>query len=350
MVVGILTTRGRHGFSGNKANFRALSRMGKRMKIPVYVVPVEGIDLKQQLCVGYNWNSGWKPMIIPLPSVFYNRISTRKAENRFDVVQMKKSLLKRGIPIFNPSFFDKGELYNIIGSHPATKDSLPDTSVLSFANLKRMLSQYGKVYVKPTAGKAGQGIMRVDRTGRGILVHSQANGRRQTHRISLSSLYRKLQNSKKYKPYVLQQSIDLASTDGRPYDLRILSQKDRTGQWKITGIGARVAPANGIMTHVPNGGSIRNVQDVLKASFQDRADSIIASVQRKAITIANVIEENLQGTLGEVSLDLGVDQKGRIWFFEANAKPMKFDEPEIRKLSLQRLLEYCEHLSQTKTQ
>jgi hypothetical protein len=322
--------------------------MGKRMKIPVYVVPVEGIDLKQNLCVGYKWISGWKPMIIPLPSVFYNRISTRKAENRFDVVQMKLNLQKRGIPIFNPRFFDKRELYKIIGSHPATKDSLPDTSTLGYADLKRMLSQYGKVYVKPAASKAGQGILRVDRTDRGIHVHSQANGNRRTRRMTMLSLYRELQNSKKFQPYVLQRSIDLALIDGHPYDLRILSQKDRTGQWKITGIGARVAPANGIMTHVPNGGSIRSVQDVLKASFPDRADSIMASVERKVITIVKAIEENMKGTLGEVSLDLGVDKNGRIWFFEANAKPMKFDEPEIRQRSLQRLLEYCEYLSQEK--
>lgn len=30
-------------------------------------------------------------------------------------------------------------------------------------------------------------------------------------------------------------------------------------------------------------------------------------------------------------MDLGIDDLGEIWFFEANAKPMKFDEPQIRK-------------------
>jgi hypothetical protein len=47
-------------------------------------------------------------------------------------------------------------------------------------------------------------------------------------------------------------------------------------------------------------------------------------------------------------LDLGCDERGNIWFFEANAKPMKFDEPEIRKLSLNRIFQYGRFLMHSK--
>jgi hypothetical protein len=50
-----------------------------------------------------------------------------------------------------------------------------------------------------------------------------------------------------------------------------------------------------------------------------------------------------------MSMDLGVDQEGGIWFFEANAKPMKFDEPDIRKRSLDRIFQYGKYVLRTKT-
>lgn len=49
--------------------------------------------------------------------------------------------------------------------------------------------------------------------------------------------------------------------------------------------------------------------------------------------------------LGEMSMDLGVDEEGGLWFFEANSRPMKFDEPAIRKLSLERIFQYSHHLA-----
>lgn len=56
--------------------------------------------------------------------------------------------------------------------------------------------------------------------------------------------------------------------------------------------------------------------------------------------------ENCSGySLGEMSLDLGIDENNNLWFFEANSKPMKFDEPYIRHTSLIRLLQYFSDLS-----
>jgi len=49
-----------------------------------------------------------------------------------------------------------------------------------------------------------------------------------------------------------------------------------------------------------------------------------------------------------MSMDLGVDKQGNIWFFEANSKPMKFDEPHIRQKSLERIFQYSRFLLRQK--
>jgi hypothetical protein len=66
--------------------------------------------------------------------------------------------------------------------------------------------------------------------------------------------------------------------------------------------------------------------------------------------IARQIEKAAGQTLGEMSMDLGVDRDGALWFFEANSKPMKFDEPHIRKKSLEQIIHYCMYLSKKRKQ
>ncbi|MCC3377739.1 YheC/YheD family protein, partial [Cohnella sp. REN36] len=69
---------------------------------------------------------------------------------------------------------------------------------------------------------------------------------------------------------------------------------------------------------------------------------MLASVRHMALSIARSLEKEWP-TLGEVSMDIGIDKHAKIWFIEANAKPGKFDEPHIRRLSLQRIVEYAQH-------
>lgn len=347
MLVGILTVQTPRGFSGNKQNFRDIIRAGKKRNIEVVVVPIEGINFTNKQCLGYKWEGDWKKTIFPLPNVIYNRISTRVAESRMQVKRAKLQLKRAGVPFFNESFFNKDELYRIVDDDPLTCQLLPETRILNLRNLKSMLGQYRQVYIKPVQSKAGKGIIRLDLFDSEVIVNQQIKGKCITQRSTIEKILKRLNRDSRFGEYVIQRAITLAKADGRPYDLRTLVQKDNTGNWRVTGIGARMAPINGILTHVPNGGVIRETSEVLEASFADSEADIIKDVKEQIILLANVIEHGLPGILGEMSIDIGVDEDAKLWFFEANAKPMKFDEPEIRSLSLQRILEYCEFLAET---
>lgn len=148
----------------------------------------------------------------------------------------------------------------------------------------------------------------------------------------------------------MQQAISLSLYKQRPFDLRVLAQKNSKGIWSIAGIGARLAGKQSITTHVPRGGSIDDPAKLLSAGFGVLGSKkILQRAKSASLLIAKQIEKASGSTLGEMSLDLGVDTTGQIWFFEANSKPMKFDEPPIRKKSLDNIINYCIHLSkQTK--
>jgi hypothetical protein len=114
----------------------------------------------------------------------------------------------------------------------------------------------------------------------------------------------------------------------------------------LVGRGVRVSGPNTITTHVPSGGSIANASRVLEASFGINADAVDNELTNMTVTCAKAIDSHYNHELGEMSMDIGIDEFGRPWFFEANAKPMKFDEPEIRARSLAGVLNYMQELAE----
>ncbi|MFS8582798.1 MAG: hypothetical protein FWJ61_08105, partial [Limnochordales bacterium] len=78
----------------------------------------------------------------------------------------------------------------------------------------------------------------------------------------------------------------------------------------------------------------------LRQAFGDSAEALADQVARLAERAAAALEAALRRRFVELSLDVGVDQWGRPWIFELNAKPLHFDEPDIQQRRVANLLEY----------
>jgi hypothetical protein len=355
--IAILTMHDEHRlFRGNHLNFIDLIRTGNELGAKVCVVTAQDIKLGKRKIKSYFYNTetkNWSHKMIPLPFVIYNRIPSRKDELQPDVQQVIQACMKHSkIRIFNPSFFNKWTLFEWLSKANATKKYIPATRRLTqWKELETMLHQYSLVYLKPARGKAGKGIMKVEfsRTEMPYRLHIQ--DMRKT-RISMHpnivELGNKLNQLIGMEEYIVQQGIQLVKYNNRAFDLRVLVQKNANGIWSLTGIGARIAGNLSITTHVPRGGSIDEPEKLLKITFGSKtAKRIMRRVRLSSYSIVKQIEKAAGHTMGEMSLDLGVDTSGQIWFFEANSRPMKFDEPEIRKKSLERIIQYSQYLTQS---
>lgn len=356
-AIAILAFEERNRLRGNKKLFIDLMKTGRKLGTIVYVTTVRDLDLSGKKIVGYVYDENkktWTSRLFPFPHVIYNRIPYRKYEKRPEVQQAIRACFSdRRLSLFNPFFFDKWKLFEWLSRSEKTRPFLPKTErLLSSENLDSLF-EYGcsMLYVKPIRGKAGNGIMRVDRkktdTGTEYRIAYVRSGRRETVACaSVSELWEILKGKIGRKEYIVQQGIELVQYRNRPFDLRLLVQKNGRGRWAITGIGARVAGKRSITTHVPRGGSIRHPEELLQSLFGvDKTTEMLRNAGKSALAIASRIEKGAGRMLGEMSMDLGVDTNGRFWFFEANSKPMKFDEPSIRHKSLRRLIEYCMFLS-----
>ena len=342
-------------FRGNLANFIDLIKTGHNMGALVYVTTTADLRLSQKKIVGHSYNpekKTWNKKKFPLPHVVYNRIPYRKFELRPEVQQVIQSCLKhRSIQLFNPSFFNKWTLFEWLSRSNSTRSFIPKTErLISPYNLESMFYHSPTLYLKPVRGKAGMGIMRlVKKQGQFApeyrLVCQNQNKRYVYIFHNIYNLWEKLRQEIGMKEYIVQQGIVLTKFKKRPFDLRLLVQKNGKGVWTLTGMGARVAGKLSITTHVPRGGSIDDPIKLLKNKFGPaKAKKIIRKVSKSALLIAKQIEKSSGYKMGEMSMDVGIDTNGNMWFFEANSKPMKFDEPEIRKKSLARLIEYCNYL------
>ncbi|SIQ94272.1 YheC/D like ATP-grasp [Paenibacillus macquariensis] len=359
-VVAILTMDSTNGFRGNRDNFVDIVRTGKDMGFLVYVVTIRDLKFTSPTVKGYTLNSsndGWETHQFPLPQVIYNRIPLREDEEKPWVHRKILTCLQHpDIQFYNPYFFNKWHLFEWLKVSKSTDYLIPQTKRMDgVISLARLLDKHPYLYLKPESGKAGKGIMMLKYKKNKIIPYRlkiQNDRSSITYKsTSLRRLWVRINKETGHSPYIIQQGIALATVDHRPFDLRILVQKTAKGHWGVTGVGARMAGLKSITTHVPRGGTIESPSKLLSTLFgADMSSSMMSRIRTTALIIARQIEKGSGFTLGEMSMDLGIDALGKLWFFEANARPMKFDEPHIRRKSLERIFEYSQYLARKNNQ
>jgi hypothetical protein len=342
------------GFRGNRRNFSEIIEAGKQARTLVYVTTTTHLKLQAKKIIGFTYNADnrmWDRRYFKLPDVVYNRIPFREDEWTPEVQHKIKECMNHShIRLFNSSFFNKWTLFKWLSRSKLTKRFVPITRRYhNEINIIPLLKKFPFLYLKPEKGKAGMGIMRIRRQPKRKLKYSidvqEKTGNHIYRYATIPQLKDKIRQFSEHEDYIIQQGIQLAHLSNRPFDLRILVQKNRKGKWSISGIGARLAGEMSITTHVPRGGTIEDPRKLLVASFNStKARRIIGRVRTSAIIIAKQIERGSETELGELSLDLGIDKCAKLWFFEANSKPMRFDEPHIRRKSLEQLIQYCNYL------
>ncbi|WP_141336370.1 YheC/YheD family protein [Paenibacillus sp. tmac-D7] len=296
---------------------------------------------------------GWARKTVPLPDVVYNRLPSRKAEKLASMNAFKQRFVRQGIPLFNWSFFDKWDVYNLLEGTDVF-NHVPESHINPNAmQIKEMLEKHKFIYLKPTAGSLGIGIYRLTyNPKRGYYARFRRNGRNVLLRFSkfegLMALLNRHNGS--LHGYVSQQGIRLIELDSCPIDFRFHMTKNSENQWVVAAIGAKKAGRGSVTTHVRTGGQLMTPEQVLQQVFGARADAVLSSTKEAAIKLAEDIERNYRHTLGELGFDIGIDKSERIWMFEANSKPGRsiFKHPALKeegRASLQYMYDYCLYLS-----
>ncbi|MEH7385337.1 YheC/YheD family protein [Bacillus sp. JJ1521] len=328
-IIGILTGSSKDStFIGNhKVLKRILLSLRENGALGIVMTPNSIRGNSVETFTFYQPLEKWIKLRTPLPNAVYNRIPYRHMEDTQAFTDLVSFFKMNEIPFFNPSFFSKWEIYQILKRNDFVLPFLPKTTLLNEkSDLKEMFAKHHILYMKSSTGHQGIDLYRLKKEQNGMIVETPLGNESYP---TLTSFWEKFEDEFAKSDYLLQEAIQADTHNGKRYDLRILCHYHEN-EHIISGIGVRIAGDNGVTTHVPNGGSIIPYHMV-----RNRFDE---SILRKLVfEIGKMLVDETGEFIGEYSIDLGRSEDGRIFIYEINSKPMVFDEDHIRQKGLENL-------------
>lgn len=288
-------------------------------RVEPFCFRIGDVDWKRRAVIGYRPGAtGWQRWTYPLPHVIYDRSCGRwAAENKGAFF---RRMARLGTVAFNGAVGYKWTLHQRLWRFPRLRPHIPPTRLTRRpGTVLSLVARWGGVFVKPSEGHKGQGIVRVRKlpSGRYLLTRSTHPndyevGRKQLTRL-LAALFRRA-------PYLAQREIRLARLDGAVWDVRALVGRDATGEWYVAGLAARLGKPHRIVSNLHQGAKPTPLAPILEALFPNRAAALLDEIRTISLQVARAVQ-SFAPRAGELGIDLGVDLEGKVWLIEVNPKP-----------------------------
>lgn len=295
---------------------------------------------------GINWSEG------TIDGWLYSSTSWSRASMRFpDVVFVRRyskssrltnkleQFIGKGRVFNQVTRFDKWVIYNTL-LKSSIKPYLPLTRPFSASSIEQLLKVCPQVVVKPRKGCLGRGVHLLEKNPlKGLLLYDQELNQPQQF-SNLTGVVNAFSRQGSLNELIVQRYIDIAEWKGRKFDLRVIVQKDRAGNWQVTGGFTRVARKRFYVTNI--GPRVCSLGCVIRPTELD-----------KVVLISKLAAQTLDTSfchLGEVGVDMCVDRTGALKIIEVNGRPQKFPfnylkDPEMRRRVQTTPLEYAYHLA-----
>ncbi|WP_286886120.1 YheC/YheD family protein [Aneurinibacillus sp. UBA3580] len=317
-----------------------------------FIFTLDQISQENNTADGWTYhNNHWIKRRFPLPKCVYNRIGSRRIEEKEETKEKIAILKNKGVLFFNEQFLDKWHIYERMSRLPENASFSPYTELYTgVASLSAMLQKHPYIYLKPSSGSLGRGIIRLARTNGGyVCQYASLNGTVIRRYRTLGTLHQMLRSRIGKQQYLMQQGLHLIKMRGGIVDFRALVQKNRYGEWSITSVVGRSAPTSkSIVSNVARGGTMLPLGGALTAAgFPPMTRNMVAaSIRKHALLIARLFEKCVEGHYAELGIDLGVEKSGKVWLLEINSKPSKTNNALANagkgsRPSVIRLVDYC---------
>ncbi|MCP3741625.1 YheC/YheD family protein [Rossellomorea sp. BNER] len=303
-------------------------------------------DLDQSLLKGYSYNDeqmDWMQSIIPLPSILYNRIHSRKRDR--EATATLEDFMNEGVYVFNHSFLSKMEVYNQLFSTTSLHRYLPCTNRFTFYELKEKMDIYGDLFIKHKAGSQGKNLIRLRKKAS---TYSIVQNSFSTKHEIICSNWNEVEEilDKWCRPrsaYLIQETIPLITYQEQSIDFRFLCHSI-SNDWKVTSAVARISGEDEFVSNLSRGGTIENPLVLLASLFKgSQVQEIYNRMKELAIASCETLCNVRHQPFGELGIDIGIDQSGNPWVIEINSKPSKQNYHEIKGIrpSVKALYQVC---------
>lgn len=351
-------------FGEQTGYIRSLLEAAEEVGITASAFGPENVDLSHgTVTVHIPAGNRWRLARRRLPRLIYDRFFLHFP--RPGVLRQYRRLRRAGVFKFlNPTLPDKWKVHRVLAREEPVRRLLPPTQPYrDAAQLLRCVRLWGGVVAKPVHGMKGRGLWFVHLEDGEIIVRRGTRGRM----FMSEGRFRQWARERLGKDYILQRALFLRDSQGRPFDIRVLAQRDHRGELLITGAGIRLGSPGSLVSNLHQGGQAvtidqgvalipqlaspgnNNVTAKKPGSPGTAAATFRNYLYSAALRVARALDRHY-GPLAEAGLDFGFDlMSRRLYFIEANSRPGRFifvrmGDDAARELAIRRPLEYARFL------
>lgn len=316
--IGILLDRATfNGIPRGKTGYESLRMYNKaanQLRLQPFYMTLNTI--KGKTALGYTLHGRrYRLVRLTIPGVTHNRDITVSKANSSKLSKLAESTI-----LYNRiNRFSKHRIHRILLTDPQVAKLLPYTVAFSKSNLERLMFNHSTLFIKPTRGSVGDGIVKITKKNDGLWEIHLKKGK--PLRKSKKQTQAFLRNFIGNRTYIIQEAIPLALYKKRPYDLRVSVQRGADGHWKLTGMVGKVAAKGRHVTNVAKGGKVRRCEELFLESgfpFNETKEAI----QKSALQLAQYLGGKIPH-LADIGFDLGLDRDGNVKFIEMNARDQR---------------------------
>ncbi|MBA4602800.1 YheC/YheD family endospore coat-associated protein [Thermoactinomyces mirandus] len=336
---------------GEAGFFAQLAIEGRKWGLEVCVFNPAKVNWKTRTVPAWQCRQNfWEKATVPVPVLVYDRCYYINGNHYLKYKPyVSKIINDPRIRLLGRALGGKYQTYLILNEHPEIRSYLPETKRLVHAqDIWPFLRKYTNILIKPNGGSHGRGVIAITRTPSHFLLKGRT---RLNEPFSLRihspvELMRWIEQTIRHTRYIMQPLLSLFTPDHRPFDVRILVQKNYRKEWETTGLAIRVGKPNSVTSNLHGGGQAVSFKNFLHQHYPfSEAEKITSIIRFLSETVPPFIEQN-HGPLVELGLDLGIDQQGHVWILEVNSKPgrsifLKTGELEVRRRAVQFPIQYA---------
>lgn len=305
---------------------RYLTKANEEVHVVLFFFAISSVDRGMKkiegmfLDVRTNW---WKKDTFSIPNVLY----IRGGGDQQKLARLVNKVRASGMVVNYPRF-DKWQVFQGLNKHENIKEYLPDTVLYGSENdLHSMLDKYGIVYLKPLRGRKGRNVIRLMHDGSCYKIsyyidRGTGKGVRKLELNNYSSVAKFLTRIYGGNKFLIQQAIDLMTIGDRLVDLRAEMLRNTDGVPDIIAVSARIGGSNSPITTHASAVSLDYYTSSIGKYLHEDKNKIEQEIRQFLVTIYHSIEVYF-GKYGEMGIDFGIDQSGKIWFIECNSQSAK---------------------------
>lgn len=340
-----------------EAFFRQLAQEGEKFGIEIVVFHPQMVHWKMRLVTCWHLRQGrWQLTKRPIPTLIYDRCYyVDSAHYRRLKPYVKRIENDPTVRLLGKALGGKLQTYQILKQNDKLFPYLPPTiPIHSTTEVVTFFKQQNiqHLLLKPNGGSHGCGVIVITHQNHGYLVRGRTKKNQPfVHWFSTNEMLEQwLTQFIGSTRYIAQPFLSLHTPDDyRPFDVRILVQKNERKEWEITGMAIRTGKPHTITSNLHGGGEAYSIKPFLENYYsQEVVTWLLNQIEWISQEVPRFIEQH-HGPLLELGIDIGIDTTAQIWILEVNSKPgrsifLKTGDLEIRQRAVQLPILYAHAL------